>query len=528
MDSLIIKANIFTGEPSAPFAQAVLIQNGKIILVGSADQVAQAAPAGAKVLDLPGRLAVPGLVDGHVHLAAFGKTFLRVDLTNLDSIEACRERIRAYAASRRPGEWIVGWGWNHHAWREQREPTRRDVDDLCPENPLLLYRMCGHSVWVNSLALEQAGINKDTPDPAGGKIERDPETGLPTGLVKECFESLESLVPLPTRDDLKQALLAAQVEALRRGVTGVHSLESLAEWEALSELDREGRLRIRVHHTLPPHELEQLAAGGQKPSQGDRLWLGGLKLFTDGSLGSGTALMHEEYSDEPGQLGVEFSPRETLLRNILLAYGLGCDVAIHAIGDRALANALEVYRAAREQSAPTGDHRDRVEHVQLFRHEDLDSLRDLGLTASVQPVHLATDWSIAQRRWGAERAPRAYAYNSLMKAGLPVMFGSDAPVESIDPLLGLKAAVTRQDLQGRPGGGWQPQERVTLAEALRAFTALPAWVSRKEASLGTVAPGKIADLTIFGRDLFDLAPEEWPGVEIELTMIDGEIAYRKS
>ena len=528
MDSKIIKTKIYTCEPSSPYAEAVLIENGVISAVGSYDQVAQAAPADVEVLGLPGRLAVPGLVDAHVHMGALGQAFLRVDLTNLDSIEACRERIKEYAASRKPGEWIIGWGWNHHAWQEKREPTRQDLDDICPENPMLLYRMCGHSVWVNSLALEKAGICKETPDPAGGKIERETDTGLPSGVIKECFDDLESRIPVQTREDLKQALLAAQEEALRRGVTGLHSLETLAEYEALEELDQEGLLKIRIHHTLPPDEMERaMNEKGLKPGQGSpRLWLGGLKLFTDGSLGSGTALMHEEYSDEPGQYGVEFSAKEDLINNILLAYRLGCDVAIHAIGDKALANALEVYQKAREQ-APGGDHRDRIEHFQLFRDQDLEEVAKMGLTASVQPVHLSTDWSIAQRRWGDERKPRAYAYNSLIKAGIPVMFGSDAPVEPINPLLGIKAAVTRQNLKNEPEGGWQPQEKISLEKALSAFTKQAAWASRKENDLGAVAPGKIADLTIFSQDLFQTPPEKLAEADVELTIIGGKIEYRK-
>ena len=203
-------------------------------------------------------------------------------------------------------------------------------------------------------------------------------------------------------------------------------------------------------------------------------------------------------------------------------------MAIKAIGDWDMTNALDVYQAARDKTGRNGDHRDRIEHVQLCRKQDLAAFRDLGLTASVQPVHLATDWSIAQRRWGAERSPRAYAYKSLMTAGIPMMFGSDAPVEQIDPRLGLKAAVTRTNLKNQPEGGWEPQEKVALAEALKAFTAQPAWISRKEATLGSIAPGKTADLTIFSGDLFALAPEEWPGVDVELTMIDGVIEHRKS
>ena len=529
MDIAIISSKIFTGDPKTPWAEAVAIKDGQIMAVGRDQEIKRLCSGKTKILDLPARLVVPGLVDGHVHFCSFGQTLNLVSLKNLSSLDQCRQKIRTAVSTYPPGEWIVGRGWDDRKWKENRPPNRYDLDDLAPANPLMLFRADGHTVWVNSMALEKAGVTKSSPDPPGGKIERDPATGEPTGIMREAIGVLRKFMPRSSRDDLKSAALAAQEEALKAGLTGVHSCEMLPQFEALAELDQEEKLKIRVYQLLRPQEADTLSARGMRPGSGSpRLWVGHMKLFADGSLGSGTALLHEPYKDDPTNNGLAVLPLETLRDQIRQTYTWGGDVAIHAIGDRAVSNCLAAISEARQlEGIGPAEKRDRLEHVQLHRSSDLALLQSLGVTVSVQPVFTATDWQQAEEKWGHSRCRRAYAWKTFRQAGIPLQFGSDAPFDHINPVLGLQAAVTRQTPEGEPAGGWFPEERLSLAEGIEAFTQIPAWTSRRETTLGSISPGKRADITVFQKNLFEIPPETWPSIEVEMTMIEGEIVYRK-
>ncbi len=529
VDIAILSSKIFTGDPKTPWAEAVGIKDGQITAIGSNQDIKRLCSGKTKILDLPGRLVVPGLVDGHVHFCSFGQTLNLVSLKNLSSLDQCRNRIRTAVSTYQPGEWIVGRGWDDHKWRENRPPTRSDLDDLAPDNPLMLFRADGHTAWVNSLALEKAGITKASPDPPGGKIERDPATGEPTGILREAVGVLRKFIPRNSREDIKTAALAAQQEALKAGLTGVHSCEMLPQYEALAELDQEGKLKIRVYQLLRPQEANTLSARGIRPGSGSgRLWVGHMKLFADGSLGSGTALLHEPYWDDPANQGLAVLPIETLREQICATYTWGGEVAIHAIGDKAVSNCLTAISEARKMAGiGPEEKRDRLEHVQLYRSQDLPRFQSLGVTASVQPVFTATDWQQAEAKWGHLRCRQAYAWKTFRKAGIPLQFGSDAPFDYINPVLGLQAAVTRQTPEGEPPGGWFPEERLTLEESIEGFTRIPAWTSRREASLGSISPGKRADITVLEQNLFEIPPENWPSIDVEMTMIEGEVVYHK-
>jgi predicted amidohydrolase YtcJ len=525
MDLAILSSRIFTADPRRPWAQALHVSGNTVTCVGSNDEVRPHIGNRTEVLELPGRLITPGMVDAHTHFISLGMSFQRVDLNNLDSLQACREKIRQAAESCPPGKWLVGRGWDHNKWREGREPTRRDLDDIVSGNPAMMIRTCGHTIWVNSLALQQAGIDGRTPDPEGGKIERDTGTGEPSGLIREARRLLEKHIPKPSLEEKKKAALAGQEAALRVGITGVHSCEELEQWEVLDELDRAGRLKLRVYHLLPADQLEAAADRSIKPGYGsERLWFGHAKLFADGSLGSGTALLHEPYADDASNFGLAFLSPEILQQKIDLAYRLGWDVAIHAIGDKAVTNALDAIACVRDRYP--GSRRDRIEHVQLFQPRDLNRFREMGVVASVQPVFVPTDWSPATCHWGADRCENAYAWRSLLGAGVALQFGSDAPVEPNNPLYGLHAAVTREDRQGRPAGGWCPDQRLTLEESLVGYCRVAAWTAGKEQVLGALAPGKWADLSVFGADLFEMPPEQWLRTAVEMTVVGGEIVYR--
>jgi predicted amidohydrolase YtcJ len=381
-------------------------------------------------------------------------------------------------------------------------------------------------VWVNSLALEKAGITKHTPDPEGGRIEREPDTGEPTGLLRGAEHLILEHIPPASLEKRKKTALAAQANLLSLGITGIRSMEKFESWEALDALDKEGKLKLRIYHLLPPDEVEEAFSRGIKSGQGtDRLWFGQVKLFADGSLGSDTALLHEPYLHQPENHGLAYLTREELQKNIEFAYSHSCDVAIHAIGDKGVTNALESIAAAR-QTYP-GERRDSIEHVQLLRPQDFALFSEMGVTASIQPSFVATDWEMAMKKWGPERCQNAYTFKTFLQKGIPVQFSSDMPVELSSPIWGLQAAVTRQNSEGEPSGGWFPEQKLTLEESITGYTSQHAWVTRKEKDRGSLSPGKWADLTIFSQDLFKLEPKEWPSIEVEMTIIDGEIVYQK-
>jgi len=525
----ILSSKIFTGDPKIPWAEAVGIKDGMIAAVGSNQEIKRLCSGKTKTLNLPARLVVPGLVDGHAHFCFFGQTLNMLNLKNLSSLAQCRQKIRAAVSTYQPGEWIVGRGWEDHKWQEKREPTRGDLDDIAPVNPILMIRADGHTVWANSLALEKAGITKASSDLQGRKIERDPTTGEPTGILRESIRLFRKFMPRNSREELKAAALAAQQEALKSGLTGVHSCEALPQFEALADLEKEGKLKIRIYQLLFPHEIDDLSAKAIRPGTGSgRLWVGHMKLFADGSLGSGTALLHEPYRDDPSNNGLSALSVESLRDQIRSTYAWGGEVAIHAIGDRAVTNCLAAIAEARNmEGIGPGEKRDRLEHVQLHRSSDLPLFRSLEVTASVQPVFTSTDWRQAEEKWGYLRCRQAYAWKTFRKAGIPVQFGSDAPFDHINPVLGLQAAVTRQTPEGEPAGGWFPEERLSLEESIEGFTRIPAWTSGRETSLGSISPGKRADITVFEKNLFEVAPENWPSIAVEMTIIDGEIVYQK-
>jgi predicted amidohydrolase YtcJ len=527
METAILSTRIFTGDMARPWAEAMCVKDDEVASVGTNEEIKKACSRQAQVFELPGRLVTPGIVDAHLHFVNFGLYLQRLDLRDLPSIEDCRTRVKQAVAARKPGEWIIGRGWNEHVWKDRREPTARDLDDIAPHHPVMLVRHCGHTVWLNSLAMKTARIEKGTPDAPGARIERDADTGEPTGLLREYRKIIEKEIPAPTLEERKQAALRAQQEALRFGVTGVHSCETLREWEALAALEAEGKLKVRVHHLLPPEELEPARSLGVELGKGsERLWFGQVKLYADGSLGSGTALLHEPYTDNPSQRGLATLTPKELQERVELAYRFGGDVGVHAIGDQAVTNVLKAIEGARKRH--NGPRRDRIEHVQLFHPADLPLFRELGVVASVQPVHLLTDRPVAEKRWGLDRCRYAYAWKSLLQAGVRLQFGSDAPVEAINPLLSFHAAVTRQSLSGEPRDGWFPGERLTLEDVIHGFTRVPAWVSRKEDQLGTLAPGKKADLVVFSQDLFRTAPSQLASVDVEMTMVNGEVLYHKA
>jgi predicted amidohydrolase YtcJ len=525
MNFTIYSSDIFTCDPSQPWAEAIAVRDGKIAAVGTNAHVRNACTPVGPVMELPGRLVTPGFTDSHTHFNSLGQSLGWVSLRGLSSIAQCRQKIRSAVERIPPGEWIVGQGWNHNQWTDQREPDRRDLDDITPDHPVMMVRACCHSIWVNTRALDVAGLTAASPEPPGGKIDREPGTGHPTGLIREARNLIQDHIPAPTVEDRKAALLIAQEEALRLGFTGVHTMESLDEWEAADVLEKEGRLKIRLYHLFQIDELDEVARRGITPGSGsDHLWFGHAKLFADGSMGAKTALMHEPYEDDPSDFGIPFLEPAVLCERVAYACSLGWSVAIHAIGDKAVTHCLDAIAEARK--IHPGRLPDRIEHIQVCRPKDVRRFHDLGVVASVQPVFVPTDWPAAQRLWG-RRCVNGYAWKTILDAGIGTQFGSDCPIEPIDFRFGLHAAVTRQTVDGDPEGGWYPDQRLTLAQGIHGFTAQPALTSGKGALLGTLSPGKWADMTIFRHNLFDLSPDEWLSTEAEMTIVQGEIVFQQ-
>jgi hypothetical protein len=522
---LVIKAGVVrTMDPQKPRAEAVAVRGERIVAVGSAADVRAFVGPKTRLVDLPGRAIVPGLVDGHCHLYGLGVALETLSVRGKRSAEEAAKVVAEAAKGRAKGEWITGRGWDQNLWAGAQFPTHGVLDAAAPEHPVALSRIDGHALWANAAAMRAAGIGKGTVDPPGGRIVRD-AAGEPTGVfIDNAMNLVEVQIPADPPDVRERRILRAAEQALSLGLTGVHEMGiddgTVKVYRALAA---SGRLPIRVHAYLAGEgRLEALK--GRAPdvdATGTAMFvLRGVKLFADGALGSRGAALLQPYADEPSTSGLMLMDREALTRAAHLVADAGYQLAVHAIGDRAnrdVLSAFEALGAGRARSL-----RFRVEHAQIVSPEDLPRFSALGVIASMQPTHATSDMPWAPSRLGGERLRGAYAWRALLSSGARVVFGSDFPVEEPSPLLGLYAAVSRQDLQGQPPGGWTPAERIGLDEALMAFTTAPAYAAFAEGNRGRIAPGYVADLTIFGRDL---APDRsLVDTPVDMVIVGGRVA----
>jgi hypothetical protein len=531
-DLVLLNARIYTVDPHLKFAQALAIRDGRIVAVGASEEMQHWTGPDTKVLDLEGKLVLPGFNDAHTHLWHAGSELISVNLKDTRSVAELQQRIRSRLHDYRPGDWVTGSGWDQSLWAENRYPTRADLDPVSSEHPMMFTRVDGHSAIVNSRALALAGITRETPDPEGGEIVRDAD-GESTGWLKEnATELVSRLIPAPTMEYRKRALAAALAEAARWGVTSVQDDSvRFGSWEnflVMRELKNEGKLTVRVTEWLPFDLPVEKLKEMQREGGTDDPWLrtGALKYQIDGSGGSRTAAMLDPFAVEPDNRGMLFYEPEELERLVIERDAAGFQVALHAIGDRAIRITLDAFEAARAANGRR-DSRHKIEHVQYVHRDDVPRFRALGVIASMQPAHL-----LAEIRWtstliGREREHQAYAVNSLLMAGAVVAFGTDYPVENIPPLRNLYAAVAREFEAGGPEGGWQPQERVNIEQALRAYTWGSAVAEFSEAHKGTLTPGKFADLVVLSKDITRLPAKELLDTEILLTMVGGRIVFEK-
>jgi predicted amidohydrolase YtcJ len=526
-DAIYFNANVWTGNARQPKAQAIAIDDGSIIAVGSSAEVRKLADAKTTAVDLKGAFVVPGFIDNHVHFINGGLALAQVDLRDAATRAEFTKRIAQAAAKTPKGQWIKDGNWDHETWGGEL-PTREWIDKDTPNTPVFISRLDGHMALANSLVLKLAGIDEKTADPDGGSIVRD-KSGRPTGVLKDNAMNLVLKVIPPVSDqELEQGLERAMEHAVARGLTQVHDMGGVEDWRVI-ELYRRARasdkLRLRLYSFAPLADWQKAAEYKKRNGAGDA-WLrwGGMKGFVDGSLGSTTAWFHKPYDDAPNTTGLTMTDPEKLRANIVAANKADLHVTVHAIGDRANDWLLDAFEKV-EQAGPKKDWRFRIEHAQHLTPAAIKRFGPLGVVASMQPYHAVDDGRWAEKRIGAERLKGTYAFRSLIDSGAHLTFGSDWPVAPLDPLTGIYAAVTRRTTDGANPNGWQPQQKITVAEALRSYTAENAWAGFQEGKVGVLKQGALADFAVLSKDLFTVPPTEIDKVKVVRTVVGGREVY---
>jgi hypothetical protein len=526
---LIVHAKIYTFDASHPTAAALAIEGDRIVDIGADSYILSQYPRPADLFDASGYTILPGLTDAHIHLEQYALSLQKVDCET-STRQECLRRIAQRAASSTPGEWILGHGWNQNRWADGFG-NAGELDEVAPHNPVYLTAKSLHAAWANSAALRAAGITQGTPDPAGGKFQRD-ASGLPDGILFEsALQLVASAIPQTTLQQRAAMIRSAISRLSQMGLTFVHDFDSSGCFAALQDLHGRQALKIRVLKNLQVADLPHAAALGLRSGFGDAyLRIGGIKVFADGALGPRTAAMLQPYDSEPGNLGLLLVDREELLEIGYQAVENGFSLAVHAIGDRANRVVLEAITRLESDPPPSAVQvkaplRHRIEHVQLIHPEDAPRLAKLGVIASMQPLHATSDMDMADQFWG-ERSSHAYAWNSLLAHGTVLAFGSDAPVETPNPFAGLYAAVTRRRADGSPTPqGWYPEQRISRSQACQAYTLGPALAAGVEKQCGKLSPGCFADLVLLAQDPFTCDIELIKQMRPAATMLGGEWVY---
>ena len=512
--------------PDAPTALA--IRAGRVVAVGSDAEIEKHAGPATQRIALGGRRVVPGFIDNHVHFYLGGPGLAQVQLRDAKTPAEFVRRIAEFAAAR-PGRWITWGAWDHENWGAEL-PRRDWIDSVTRETPVFVRRLDGHMGLANSKALELAGVTRSTADPAGGAIVRYPD-GRPTGVLKDAaMELVDRAIPPPTAAEWDEALAATMAHAVERGVTLLTDVDN-SSWTSLETFRRaraQDRLPIRMYSVVPIATWRRLAELVAKEGRGDdRLYWGGVKGFVDGSIGSTTAWFYEPFTDAPHTSGIVISDTTVLRRDIVGADSAGLHVMVHGIGDRANDWLLEVYGEVRSRNGAR-DRRLRIEHAQHPTPAAIQRYGTDSVIASVQPYHAIDDGRWAEKRIGPERIKTTYPFRSFLDAGARLTFGSDWPVAPLDPLLGIYAAVTRRTIDGAHPGGWVPAQKITVEEAVTAYTATNAVAGYRERDLGTLEPGKYADLVVLSADIFSVPPETIEQTRVDLTMVEGKVVYRRA
>ena len=529
MKKAFINGKIYTVNEKQPYAQAVVIEGSKIIYVGSENGAAKFIDAGTDIIDLKGKLMLPGFDDAHLHFTSGGRYLLGINLRPALSKEEFAKIIKEYVAGR-GDRWVTGGRWDNELWTEKAFPTKELIDSVTRNTPVFVSRIDGHMGLANSVALQLAGINKNTPDPEGGLIMRDPETGEPTGILKDnAMDLVFNIIPQPSLEENVDATLAALEEARRLGVTSVQDMTQPGELEAYKKVLEDGNLTCRIYSIWPIDRYEDIVRTGMTAGNDKGLIKrGALKGYSDGSLGALTAWFFEPYTQDPSTSGL---PMDVVTNGKLEKWATDADrnrlqVCIHAIGDRANAYVLDLYEKIENQNAPW-DRRFRIEHAQHLRKSDISRFIELGVIASVQPYHCIDDGVWAERRIGSDRAKFTHIYKSLINSGALVAFGTDWPVAPLNPLYGIYAAVTRRTIDGKNPDGWNPEQKISVESAIKCYTLYAAYASFEENIKGSIEVGKLADFVVLDEDILKIDPVKIKDVQVAMTIFDGDIVYNK-
>lgn len=526
---IILNASVHTMDAARPAAQALAINGNRIVAVGSNNEIKRLAGGSTRVIDAQGQLVLPGFNDAHVHFMSGGFQLASVDLRNASTPQEFAERIRDFAAKLPKGTWITGGDWDHERWPDAKLPIRELIDQYTPNTPVFVNRLDGHMALANSLALKLAGVTRSTKDPDGGVIVRDPTTGEPTGVLKDAAQSFVwKVIPAPSFEEKLAAARAATNHAASLGVTSVQDMSAGVDVGVYQTLVDRAELKTRIYAVWPLPRWERLAQTGVRAHFGSAmLRTGGLKGFADGSLGSTTALFYEPYRDAPDTSGIpsdEMFPEGAMLERVRGADRAGLQVLIHAIGDRANDIILSIYEQVEKENGAK-DRRFRIEHAQHLRQQDIPRFARDQVIASMQPYHAIDDGRWAEKRIGPDRAKTTYAFRSLLDSGATLAFGTDWTVAPLDPLLTIYAAVTRRTLDGKNPNGWIPEQKISVEEAVRAYTVGSAVAEFQENEKGTITSGKLADLVILSRDIFTIDSKEIEKVKVVMTIMDGRVVY---
>lgn len=527
-DIVIVNASVRTMDPAQPTAGAVAVSGNRISAVGATADIRALAGPKTRVVDAGGKLVLPGFNDSHVHWLMGGFSITNVNLRDAKSPGEFARRIGEHAKKTPQGQWILGGDWDHEKWPGTPLPTRAMIDPVTPNHPVFVRRTDGHMAVANSLALKLAGVTRNTKDVPGGEIIRD-GNGEPTGLLKDAaMDLLDKAIPEPSWTEKLEASRAATEHAASVGVTSVQDMSAGNDVGLYQYMLERGELKTRIYAVRSILSWEALARTGVRSAFGsDMLRIGGLKGFSDGSLGSTTALFFEPYSDAPNTRGLLFDqmlPEGVMLKRVLGADKAGLHVMIHAIGDQANEIILDLFREVEKQNGPR-DRRFRIEHAQHIRAQEIPRFGKEKVIASMQPYHAADDGRWCDKRIGAERSKGTYAFRSLLDTGAVLAFGSDWTVAPLDPMEGIKAAVTRQTLDGKHPDGWVPEQKISVDEAVRAYTVGSAYAEFAENVKGTLTPGKLADLVMLDRDIYKINPTGIDQAKVVLTIVDGRVVY---
>jgi len=529
-DLVITGGMVWTGLSSGRAQPgAVAIGSGRILAVGDSAAVAPYIGSRTRVLAAGGGLVMPGFVDGHTHFIDGGFQLASIDLRTAATPQEFIRRIAEYAQHLKPGQWITGGDWDHTLWRGAPLPRKDWIDSVTPSNPVFVTRLDGHEALANSAAFRAAGVTKDTPTPPGGEILHDPRTGEPQGIVKDqALGLVERAIPAPAPAERDSALARALAHAAALGVTATaHMNASWADLASYRRMERARRMTLRVILYLPLEQWRDIADTIRRQGPGDD-WvrIGGCKGFMDGSAGSRTAYFFQPYADSAGYYGLLRHPEASMRAWIGAADSAGLQVTVHAIGDRSNAILLSIYDSVARAHGGR-DRRFRIEHAQHLRPEDIPAFGERGVIPSMQPYHAIDDGRWVEQRIGPERIRTTYAFRRLLDTGAKLAFGSDWTVAPLDPLLGVYAAVTRRTLDGKHPNGWVPEQKVTVAEALRAYTWGNAWATFNESKWGTLAPGNFADVVVLDRNLFLMPADSLDRARVRYTIVGGRIVFER-